>query len=298
VVALAVAGMVALAAVAVPALLPEGGPGAADPVAASALYHAAHIALTLPASAPPGPGQYVYTKTSSVQTSLYVPGHGLADFSFTEPLTREAWIGPDGSGRTIETSGDVTFPTPQDRLAFEAAGTPDLKSGDTSGDHTYPPGELYFVDLSKLPADPGELKALLEERRIEGGPKGDWETFAIVGDLLRETWAPPEVRAALYEVAANLPGVEWVGDVTDDTGRPGVAVAYTHGGIRDELIFDPHTAGLLGAISVLVDPDAVGIDLDSEAPGTTVAYAGPAGEVVYSAVYLDSGVVDSAGQRP
>ena len=71
-----------------------------------------------------------------MQTSLYVPGHGLADFSFTEPLTREAWIAPDGSGRTIETSGDVTFPTPQDRLAWEAAGTPDLKSGDTSGEYS------------------------------------------------------------------------------------------------------------------------------------------------------------------
>ena len=96
-------------------------------------------------------------------------------------------------------------------------------------------------------------------------------------------------------VATRTPGP---GSSASPPTCSGSTVAYTHGGIRDELIFDPDTAGLLGSISVLVDPDAVGIDLDSEAPGTTVAYAGPAGEVVYSAVYLDSGVVDSAGQRP
>jgi hypothetical protein len=298
VVAVAVAAVAAGAVVAVPAILPEGHPGSAGPVAASALFRAAHIARDLPAEAPPGPGQYVYTKTVSTQTLLYIPGHGLANFSFTEPLVREAWIGSDGSGRTIETSGDVTFPTPADRVAWEEAGMPDLKAGEASGDETYPPGKLYFVDASTLPTGHEELKAVLEKREVEGGPKGDWETFTIVGDLLRETWAPPRVRAALYEVAANLPGVEWVGHVSDDMGRPGLAVAYTHGGVRDELFFDADTAQLLGSSSILIDPDAVGIDVDSEAPGTIVAYVGPPGEVVYSAVYLASGVVDSTKQRP
>jgi len=53
-----------------------------------------------------------------------------------------------------------------------------------------------------------------------GGPPGDWETFAIIGDLLRETHAPPALRAALYEVAANLSGVEYIGEVKDAVGRP------------------------------------------------------------------------------
>ena len=75
-------------------------------------------------------------------------------------------------------------------------------------DETFKAGELHYLDLSNLPTDQSELRTLIEERRVEGGPSGDWETFAIIGDLLRETYASPELRSALYQVAANLPGVE------------------------------------------------------------------------------------------
>ena len=132
-----------------------------------------------------------------------------------------------------------------------------------------------------------------------GGDSADWVSFQIIGEMLQGTYASPALRAALYEVAASLPGVDYVGRVTDELGRPGLAVAYAHDGIRDEMIFDPDTAQLLGRRSILENPDdaeqLVGPDT---APGTVIAYAGNAGAVVVSTVFLVSGVVDSTTARP
>jgi hypothetical protein len=77
----------------------------------------------------------------------------------------------------------------------------------------------------------------------------------------------------LYQLVADLPGVELVFDVKDSLGRDGVAVAYTHAGVRDELIFDPDTSQLLAEQDVMVDPAAYGVDIASEPGNTGVAYA-------------------------
>jgi len=188
---------------------------------------------------------------------------------------------PDGSGRILQTSGPPTFFSEQDRQAWLAAGSPDLRD---NMDETYGPGKLHFLDLANLPTDPSELLSMIEARKIEGGPPGDWETFTIIGDLLRETYAPPAVRSALYQAAAKIPGAKYDGAVKDAAGRPGLAVAYTHAGLRHELIFDPNTSQLLGEQYVVVDPTEAELHA---APGTVVGYA----------VYLASGVVRSVSDR-
>ncbi len=86
-----------------------------------------------------------------------------------------------------------------------------------------------------------------------------------------------------------------VGRVTDAAGRPGVAVAYTHEGVRQELVFDPRTASLLGERYVLVGDSS--IDIESGGPGAIYGMAGPAGTVAFTATYLASGVVDSVRDR-
>ena len=204
-------------------------------------------------------------------------------YSVLMPVTREIWIGPDGSGRLLETNGTPTFLTPHDKAVWEAAGRPSLDGGKTS-DEAFGRGGLYYLDLSKLPTDTAALRRLIVERKIEGGPAGDAETFTIIGDLLRETYASPALRAALYQVAAGLPGVELIGTVKDEAGRTGIAVGYTSNGYRQELIFDPTTAALLGEQSVVAD-------------AAKVKPHEPAGTVVGWSVYLASGVVDSTSQR-
>lgn len=281
-------------ALVVPIVLP-GGPGGADPAAAALLHLVALRAARQPTEPFPHAGQYVYTKTESVQTSLYVTGTEAPNFFFVQPLTRESWIGTDGSGRIREMAGPVTFLSDLDQAAWVAAGSPDLGDRGVT-DESYPAGGLYYLDTSRLPADPQALRDLIEQRKIVGGPKGDWETFSIVGDLLRETSIPPAVRGALYEVAADLPGVELVGKVADASGRPGVAVAYTHEGIRQEFIFDPKTAEPLGENYVLVEDSTVNVE--SGGAGAIYGLVGPAGMLAFTATYLASGITNSTEQRP
>lgn len=283
-VAVGITAAAAVIAIALPAILPSGGPGGAEPAAAAALHRFARIAAMQPAVAAPQVGQFVYTKSKWVNISFASMGNnGDLTFSRMQPVTREIWIGVDGSGRLLETTDSGSWPTPADEAAWKAAGSPDLGEGETS-DETFIPGPqgLYFLDLSGLPTDPDELRDVIEAREIVGGPPGDAETFTIIGDLLRETYGSPALRAALYEVAASLPGVQLIGNAADASGRPGIAVAYSKGEARIELVFDPQTAELLGETTVATNGDS-GV---------------PVGSVVSSVAYLSSGVVDSTHDRP
>jgi hypothetical protein len=294
-IAIAAAGLAV--AIAVPIALPGGITGGADPAAAGVLHRVALRAAKQPPEPAPGPGQYLYTRSKSASTFLYVVGDGRTLF-FKQPLIRASWVGPDGSGRILNTAGAVTFPTEKDRATWIAAGSPDLCADVCEGetrDEPFGPGELAIRNVPDLPTDPERLLELIERRELIGGPNGDWETFDIIGALLRETTLQPQVRAALYQVAAELPGVELVGRVRDGAGRPGVAVAYTRtdsdAPFRQELIFDPTTAELLGENEVLIADSTV--DVESGGPGAIYGGVGPAGTRSYSTTYLVSGVVDS-----
>ncbi|MGH8935268.1 MAG: CU044_5270 family protein [Acidimicrobiia bacterium] len=283
-------------AVAVPAVLP-GGPGGASPAAAQALRRLARVAANQAPEPVPAPGQHLYSRSTSQQTSLYVVGNDEPSFQFTRPLTRESWIGLDGSGRIRETVGEITFPTPEDRAAWERAGRPDLDAGETSDD-TYEPGELFRRDLSEFPTDAEQLLRVLEKRELVGGDGADWVTFQIIGELLTETHASPKLRGALYEVAANFAGVEFRGRMRDDAGREGISVAYGGGGWRQELVFDPDTSRLLAARLVMLDGQEAGVSVGPDtSPGTIIAF-GPPGTVVHWALYFESAVVDSIDERP
>ena len=71
--------------------------------------------------------------------------------------------------------------------------------------------------------------------------------LVTIGDALKYSTAPPAVVAALYEVAARVPGVELVPGAVDVAGRRGIAVALTSYWTRRELIFDDTTGTFLGA---------------------------------------------------
>ena len=101
--------------------------------------------------------------------------------------------------------------------------------------------------------NPAELARMVSSRGIEGGPPGALEDFTQVGDLLRETIAPPALRVALFKVASNIPGVLLIGPTTDHLGRRGIGLAIAQtpsdpaqgsAGLL-EFIFDPTTSALL-----------------------------------------------------
>jgi hypothetical protein len=83
------------------------------------------------------------------------------------------------------------------------------------------------------------------------GQPGPVAQFRVITDLLYESPAPPALRAALYDLAATLPGVRLVRGAHDLVGRAATEV-YQHGGWNvpggggQALFFRPLTGEILG----------------------------------------------------
>jgi hypothetical protein len=246
---------VGIAVALVTQVVPDGA-GNPSSAAAAELTHLASTASALPSISAPQAGQFQYTESVGASTDTY---GDTPVFNVDVQTHRQIWVGPDGSGRILETASNPTFPTAQDRANWLAQGSPPLTTEPV--DQTFGPGGLTDgpVNLWTLPTDPTTLANWVSSRRIEGGPSGPQEDFVQVGDLLRETDAPPALRSALFQVASHIPGVQLEGTVKTQTGQSGVAVAYVEKGgsgqqTLDELIFDPTSSALIGTQDVLVNP--------------------------------------------
>jgi hypothetical protein len=98
----------------------------------------------------------------------------------------------------------------------------------------------------------------------------------------------PQLRAALFRVLADLPGVQLLGRQRDRLGRSGIAVAVTQGGsgrVREELLFDPATSNVL---------QTEGVQLRAAPGGPAV----PDGTVLQYTDFLSRGVVNSITELP
>lgn len=280
-----------------------GGSGKVQPAVAQVLRKTAEVAaMQVPVY--PGGGQYLYTRSKSAYLSAvgYNPAclRRLCDrehpwevtdeWSVLVPSERESWISFDDSlrGRVREVTGKPRFVSADQRAGWIAAGSPSLPRAGRVEDGAISGGGMLLdaADVSQLPTDPATLRKMIEAREIRGveGPPGEAETFTLIGDMLREAYLPSDVRAALYRLTAELPGVELLGEVRDPAGRSGTGIAFTdrRRGTRHELIFDPATSALLGERESAVRPRAYGF---KAAPGTPIGYA----------AYLESKVVDSVG---
>ena len=141
---------------------------------------------------------------------------------------------PSGSANVIARPGSPT----DARISGAALRTTRLEPGGSTG-------QMTSLDL---PSDPDALYARLKSE-AEGNANGTYpEMFTLVGDALRENYTTPAQRAALYEVAARLPGIELVGRTVDSAGRAavGVGMENAHDHVRSILLFDPTSSSLLG----------------------------------------------------
>jgi RNA polymerase sigma-70 factor (ECF subfamily) len=230
----------------------SGSPAGPSPAAAAVLHRLARLIAAQPLT--PRPGQYLYVESRSNYPS--VTGLSLRGRNVCETVAvdhREIWIGTDGSGLIRETTGPERFSSPADQAAcLQANPKMQLGEGGTSNDWFAPQClELGPTnDWNSLSSDPHVL--LQQMRQIDGGPTTPGEDFVHIGDFLRETDAPPAVRATLYQAAALIPGIQLLGAVRDHDGRPGLGIAYpsqgpnASTGSSSELIFDPQTGELLG----------------------------------------------------
>ena len=107
------------------------------------------------------------------------------------------------------------------------------------------------AELATLPADPAALRAWLLNRFHQRGNQepDDYALFWNAKSLVMDLPVTPAVRAAAYRMMADLSGVTLLGEVTDQRGRSGMAVAYTHDGdfgkSEFRLIIDPATGQAL-----------------------------------------------------
>ncbi len=222
-----------------------GSPAGPSPAAAAVLNRLARLIAAQPLT--PQPGQYLYVESRSDYPSFSGSCETLAVDH------RQIWIGTDGSGLIRESRGPERFSSAADRAAcLQADPKMQLRSGATSNDWFAPQCLALGPtnDWNSLSSDPQVL--LQQMRQIDGGPATPGEDFVHIGDFLRETDAPPAVRATLYRAAALIPGIQLLGTVRDHDGRSGLGIAYpsqgpyASSGSSSELIFDPQTGELLG----------------------------------------------------
>lgn len=256
-----------MAVVAVVVIQPFGGGLAPDPAAASALRAAAAVAAARPAPAGGDIRHIVISGQDSAGGAL-IEDYPFEDFLVYVPFEREMWIAPDGSGTTIDTLGEPIFVNADLRRLWEEAGRPALYAvppGETVTTD-FEPGGLYYRDIASLPTDPDALAGVLEDMAADTDVPIDEEVFVIVRDVLADSAAGPELRAALFEVAARIPGIQHVGTIQDPAGRRGFAVAlpWENEEGRELLVFDPNTSEILAEITVLDDPEPTSLPLDLE----------------------------------
>jgi hypothetical protein len=255
--------------------------------AATVLRDAARKLEAAPAT-PLGAGQYWYVEQRGHTLAEGANG-GSTSYAALTTMVHKLWIGRDGSGRIVRTNQDPQWVTPADRERWLAAGSPSLAGGGI--DEQEAPGRLSFAfgsrvltydELRALPTDPAVLAPMVEAAAVGDSWSAAWQQLDLIAELLRGAPLAPAQSAALYEVASTLPGIELIGPTSDSLGRPGVGVAVTSNGFREELVLDSVTGQLLGEFQTNLVARA---DL-------------PAGTVIESVSYVSTGVVNSTTQEP
>ncbi|WP_326561611.1 CU044_5270 family protein [Micromonospora sp. NBC_01796] len=210
------------------------------------LHSAAAAALRLP-DAIPNPDQYIYQRSQD--------GPELYESWRSVDGTRDGLIRKSTAGATEE----ITLPGCRNGRAAV------VKGGQVVPNQTEPctPERAYRADL---PTDTAAMRVYLTEHR--SGEPGSVNAFAKDVLVLAQDYLRPQSRAALYEAAAQEPGLRAVENVRDGAGRPGVGVAW------------PSTTS--------IGPDELVLVFHAE----TYAYLGMAG----SSAVLDLAIVSQVGQ--
>ena len=253
------AGAMAVAAAAITiALLGANlfSPNVATATAAEVLRSAA-VATIATADPAVGPGQYL--KTQRVEGAL---GRGN-DYGYIDNRRSAMYIPYDRSDTWIE---EIQW-LPAGEIFGDAekaqADIDDFWSKPGRGDVKFYEGpagifagyDQSYPGLASMPTDPTELLDFVYNN-LTGGNPPDEQAFVDICDHLSTGVVPAELRAAMYEALAQIPGVYVAeGEVTVD-GRTGVAIGRktNSDSVSYQLIIDPATGLLIGSRTVqLID---------------------------------------------
>lgn len=276
----AVTGVVAAGLVAV--LVIHGGTGQVHrlPVPrahVTALELAAETAARQSPDGVPGSGQYLYSKMEMSG----VAGSAIPDGT----ATAQAWLGYNGTGHY------------QERFCDPGCGR--RRGTIHAASHPFALWGFPLISPKSAASLPTSPTALLKSLRfyatsVFSSYPGNLGIVEDAGSFLA-TAAPPPVRAALYRVVSQLPGIENLGPVSDRLGRTGEAFGLTQGGLREEIIYDPATSAVLEEETVVSKPGGLCVGAVGPArPGHCNGFRWVNGEVLSSIVYAASAVVHSS----
>jgi hypothetical protein len=255
---------------------------------------------TTAAEPTPRPHQWVYSKELRVE------------YGSRKPWSHEHWTRVDGrkfiysaSERRVARASKVR----RERMDWPSAQVARFPRCPSRPERIPPAVGLgrFFPNPAAVPTDPDGLLAaiyqLVEDPDCSPIPVGDTvqdRAFMLIEGML-EGVLPAEVRAALYQALAKIPGVTVVRDAADTAGRRGVAFARaaaiegpgSSGWLRLEVILDRHSYRYLGARHV--------VTRDHFIPNTPSGRKGTRfrkGQVLVSRAQLALAVVDAPCQRP
>jgi hypothetical protein len=271
----------------------HGGPEQPVSAAAAVLQRAARAAQASGGPRELRPGEYWYVHSRETTNSAVFPsrngrrGHVLVIVDALTSYDRQDWIGVDERGFYTTRIIGIKFLSATAREQWEREGRPAPIGGQGSSRLPANAFDRPYQQLLALPTNVDALYKVVKAEAGKGSPASRrHEMFTVIGDLLRNDPLPARVRAALYRVAGRIPGIRVLGLTEDGLGRPALAVALndTLYGERDELLFDPHTANLLGETSVVVKPGP--------------KYHVKPGTIRTGSTYIRSGIVQRIGQHP
>ena len=175
-------------------------------------------------------GKYFFSETEEVSTIQAATRPGAYR---TGPDLRQTWFGNGVDGRLVA-------PSPLGGGLRTFSMSPSSSVG------------MTWAQMRSLPTAPGPLLAIVARNAVPF-PKSPDSTasgeFEFIQELLLGNPIPPAVQAALYRVAAGLPGIKVI-DTTDLVGRPADEVYVEPGphapAVGQALYFSPVTFQLLG----------------------------------------------------
>lgn len=262
-----------------------GWRGGASPAAAAVLEDAALAAIEV--SDPTlAPGQFLMVETDAVYSGSTETAAGPSSWLQSQdhvlyvPVDRtDDWVWVRAPGEVVETFGpasDVAYD-----IVEQTASEEELLRA--PGGTFYGGESLVSADeLDSLPRDPHRLLNHIYRATMGAGPSPDGEALVYIADRLRSGVVSAELRAALYEAAALIPGVEIIDEQANLDGRVGVSIGRDEGvnGIRQEIIIDRETGELIGERQVLLRESSgmpAGTMIGSTAVTTSVVDGAPAG---------------------
>lgn len=268
-----------------------GWRGGAEPAAAEVLHSAA--LATIENSDPVlSAGQYlrvdtaaVYGNTTQLPDATTVSYLTITHDQLYVPADRsDDWVWVRGLREPYETFGPESAQVAEEQWAGVVA----ERGADYKEVLRAPKGAFYSYEnlhspdrLAALPRDPYLLLNHIYKTTIGQGNSADGQALVWITDTLRFGAVPAELRAALYNAAAMIPGVEITQQRANLNGTNGIAIGRLEeaNGIRQDLIIDPGTGQLIGERQVLTHGD----DQSGFPVGTAISWTAITTEVVNAA---------------